>query len=127
MLYGILQALRRRYGDGASTESTYVVFTTLYALITGLTYAGFTAFVLEAMGLGAAAHRYNVFASLSNTQIYYMTRIDGWAHTRGGPGGMLHTGSGVRTGRTYPLSPGFSPCSAGDLTRRCESLGASLW
>ncbi len=42
------------------------------------------------MGMGAAATKYNVFASLSNTPIYYMTRIDGWAHTRWGPGGMLH-------------------------------------
>ena len=69
----------------------YVLFTLLYALITGLTYAGFTAFVLEAMGLGAAATKYNVYASLSNTPIYYMTTIDGWAHTRWGPGGMLRT------------------------------------
>ena len=92
VLYGILQALCAvAMAMAPRTESTYVIFTTLYALITGLTYAGFTAFVLEAMGLGAAATKYNVFASLSNTPIYYMTRIDGWAHTRWGPGGMLHT------------------------------------
>jgi MFS transporter, PAT family, beta-lactamase induction signal transducer AmpG len=60
-------------------------------LITGLTYAGFTAFVLEAMGLGAAATKYNVYASLSNTPIYYMTRVDGWSHGRWGAGGMLYT------------------------------------
>jgi MFS transporter, PAT family, beta-lactamase induction signal transducer AmpG len=91
VLYGILQALCAvAMATAPRTESTYIIFTTLYALITGLTYAGFTAFVLEAMGLGAAATKYNVFASLSNTPIYYMTRIDGWAHTRWGPGGMLH-------------------------------------
>jgi MFS transporter, PAT family, beta-lactamase induction signal transducer AmpG len=91
VLYGILQALCAvAMALAPRTETTYVVFTTLYALITGLTYAGFTAFVLEAMGMGAAATKYNVFASLSNTPIYYMTRIDGWAHTRWGPGGMLH-------------------------------------
>jgi len=43
------------------------------------------------MGRGAAATKYNVFASLSNTPIYYMTRIDGWPHTRWGSGGMLRT------------------------------------
>jgi hypothetical protein len=32
-----------------------------------------------------------VFASLSNMPILYMTRIDGWADTRFGPGGMLLT------------------------------------
>ena len=62
----------------------------VYAAITGLTYAGFSAFVLEAMGTGAAATKYNVFASLSNTPIWYMTRIDGWAHTRYGPARVLY-------------------------------------
>ena len=73
------------------TQAMYVVFTSLYALITGLTYAGFSAFVLEAIGTGAAATKYNVFASLSNTPIYYMTLVDGRAHTRWGPAGMLET------------------------------------
>jgi predicted MFS family arabinose efflux permease len=91
-LYGVLQALCAvAMALAPRTEAMFVVFTSLYALITGLTYAGFTAFVLEAMGMGAAATKYNVFASLSNTPIYYMTRIDGWSHERWGPGGMLYT------------------------------------
>lgn len=45
----------------------------------------------RARGEGAAATKYNVYASLSNTPIYYMTRIDGWAHAKWGPAGMLHT------------------------------------
>jgi MFS family permease len=77
------------------TRMAYIVFTSLYALITGLTYAGFTAFVLEAMGTGAAATKYNVFASLSNFPIYYMTLVDGWAHTRWGAAGMLNTEAGI--------------------------------
>jgi len=40
--------------------------------------------------MGAAATKYNVMASLSNTPIYVMTQVDGWAHTRWGPGGMLY-------------------------------------
>jgi MFS transporter, PAT family, beta-lactamase induction signal transducer AmpG len=91
-LFGVLQAsCAVAMAAAPRTESVYIVFTSLYALITGLTYAGFTAFVLEAMGMGAAATKYNVFASLSNTPIYYMTRIDGWAHTRWGPAWMLVT------------------------------------
>ena len=91
-LYGVLQAAcAAAMAIAPRVESTYVVFTLLYAVITGLTYAGFSAFVLEAMGKGAAATKYNVFASLSNTPIWYMTRIDGWAHTRYGPAGMLFT------------------------------------
>ncbi len=72
------------------SETNFIIFTTVYAFIGGLTYAGFSAFVLEAMGLGAAATKYNVFASLSNMPILYMTKVDGWAHTRYGPSGMLY-------------------------------------
>jgi MFS family permease len=71
------------------TETMFVVFTSVYAFMTGLTYAGFSAFTLEAIGLGAAATKYNVLASLSNFPIAYMTSVDGWAHTRWGAGGML--------------------------------------
>jgi MFS transporter, PAT family, beta-lactamase induction signal transducer AmpG len=94
--YGALQAVcALGMAFAPRTEMTYIVFTSLYALITGLTYAGFTAVVLEAMGRGAAATKYNVYASLSNFPIYYMTRVDGWAHTRWGPRGMLNAEAAV--------------------------------
>ena len=67
----------------------YILFTMAYALITGLTYAGFSAVVLEAIGQGAVATKYNVFASLSKMPILYMTVIEGWAQTRWNVGGML--------------------------------------
>ena len=91
-LYGVLQALCAvGMAIAPRTETTYILFTMIYAFITGLTYAGFSAFVLEAMGLGAAATKYSLFASLSNMPIAYMTSIDGWAHGRWGAGGMLFT------------------------------------
>jgi MFS family permease len=91
-LYGALQAACAvGMALAPRIEITYIVFTSLYAIITGLTYAGFTAVVLEAMGKGAAATKYNVYAALSNMPIYYMTAIDGKAHTRWGPSGMLFT------------------------------------
>ena len=87
MLYGIAQAgCAVAMALAPRNETTYMAFTTAYAFITGLTYAGFTAFVLEAMGLGAAATKYSLFASLSNFPIMYMTTVDGHAHTRWGPG-----------------------------------------
>jgi len=43
------------------------------------------------MGTGAAATKYNVYAALSNMPIYYMTVVDGRAHERWGPSGMLIT------------------------------------
>ena len=92
VVYGVLQALCAvGMALAPRTESTYVIFTSVYALITGLTYAGFSAFVLEAMGLGAAATKYSLFASLSNMPIWYMTIIDGKAQSRWGSGGMLVT------------------------------------
>ncbi len=73
------------------TELMYIIWTSLYAIAVGLSYAGFTAVVLEAMGTGAAATKYNIFAALSNTPIYYMIYINGQAYTKWGPGGMLNT------------------------------------
>ena len=92
VLYGVLQAACAvAMGLAPRTPQTYVTFTLAYAFITGLTYAGFSAFVLEAMGKGAAATKYSLYASLSNMPIYYMTSIDGWSHDRFGPSGMLYT------------------------------------
>jgi MFS transporter, PAT family, beta-lactamase induction signal transducer AmpG len=71
----------------------FVLWTSLYAFSSGMAYSGFSAFVLEAIGKGAAATKYNVFASLSNAPIYYMIYIDEWAHGKWGEFGMLTTES----------------------------------
>lgn len=90
ILFGILQALCAvGMAYSPRTEQMFILWTSLYALSTGLTYAGFTAFVLEAIGKGAAATKYNVFASLSNAPIYYMIYIDEWAHGKWSAFGML--------------------------------------
>jgi PAT family beta-lactamase induction signal transducer AmpG len=90
-LYGLLMAMCAvAMALAPRTEAMYVVFTLMYALIQGLTYAGFTAVVLETIGLGAAATKYNVYASLSNMPIAYMTLVDGWAHTRWDAAGLLN-------------------------------------
>jgi len=90
VLYGALQAACAvAMALAPRTEAMYILFTMVYALITGLTYAGFSAVVLEAIGLGAAATKYNVFASLSNMPIAYMTVVEGWAQARWDVGGML--------------------------------------
>jgi predicted MFS family arabinose efflux permease len=91
ILFGLLQAgCAAAMGFLPHTEFHYIVFTSVYAFITGLTYAGFTAFVLEAMGVGAAATKFSLFASLSNFPIQWMTSLDGWAHKKYGPAGMLY-------------------------------------
>ena len=91
VLFGALQAgCAVAMALAPRTEVMYILFTMLYALITGLTYAAFSAVVLEAIGLGAAATKYSVFASLSNMPIAYMTIVLGWAHGRWGAGAMLY-------------------------------------
>jgi len=77
------------------TETMYTTFTLLYGFINGLAYAGFSAVVLEAIGLGAAATKYTVFAALSNMPIGYMTAVDGWAAARLGVGGMLYVEAAI--------------------------------
>jgi MFS family permease len=95
-LYGLLMVICAvGMAVAPRTEAMYIVFTLIYAFIQGLTYAGFTAVVLETIGLGAAATKYNVYASLSNMPIAYMTLVDGWAHTRWGAAGMLNVEAAI--------------------------------
>ena len=68
---------------------SYVLFGLLYAFASGLCYGAYAAFVLETVGGGAAATKYNAFASLANVPIAYMTRIDGWAADRFGSARMM--------------------------------------
>jgi PAT family beta-lactamase induction signal transducer AmpG len=90
ILFGMIQALCAvSMAFSPYTEQTFVIWTSLYAFSTGLTYAGFSAFVYEAIGKGAAATKYNVYASLSNIPIYYMIYIDEWSHGKWGAFGML--------------------------------------
>jgi MFS transporter, PAT family, beta-lactamase induction signal transducer AmpG len=74
----------------AHTASSYVIGTASYAFITGLCFAAFSAVTFEAIGHGAAATKYNLFASLSNMPIAYLTAIEGWAHTPWGINGFLY-------------------------------------
>ena len=72
------------------TPTMYVVYNIAYAFVTGLSYAAFSALVFDAIGQqGHAATKYNGFASLSNTPIWYMGLLLAWAHTRWGAKGML--------------------------------------
>jgi MFS family permease len=90
IMFGMIQALCAvGMAFSPNTELMFIIWTSLYAVSTGLTYAGFSAFVLEAIGKGAAATKYNVYASLSNVPIYYMIYIDEWAHGRWSAFGML--------------------------------------
>ena len=72
-----------------ATLPVYVGGSLAYAFTTGLTYAAFTGFVLDAIGAGNAATKYNGFASLSNTPIWYMGLVLAAVDTRFGHRNML--------------------------------------
>jgi PAT family beta-lactamase induction signal transducer AmpG len=92
VLFGLLQgACAAGMAFCPHTQFMYIAWTSLYSLSNGMAYAGFSAFVLEAIGKGAAATKYNLYAGLANTPIYLVTLIEGRAHTRWGAAGMLNT------------------------------------
>ena len=76
------------------TRQNYIGFSLVYAFVIGLSYTAFTGFVLDVIGKGAAATKYNAFASLSNTPISYMGLVLAWAQTHWGERGMLFTDAG---------------------------------
>ena len=76
----------------------YAVFSLVYSFFNGLAFAAFAGFVLETIGKGAVATKYNIFASLANVAITYMTRIDGGAHHRWGSSGLLFVDAAVTVG-----------------------------
>lgn len=75
------------------TQEMYSVFVLLYSFINGFGFAAWGAVVLEAIGKGAAATKYNILASLANWPIIYLTKIDGWARTWDAPSWVPWHGS----------------------------------
>jgi PAT family beta-lactamase induction signal transducer AmpG len=73
------------------TQTMYIVWTLVYSVTAGLAYAAFNAYSLEAVGKGAAATKFEIFASVSNAPIYLMTFVAGVAYTKWGANGMLNT------------------------------------
>ncbi|MEI8031625.1 MAG: MFS transporter [Comamonadaceae bacterium] len=69
----------------------YYVFVLSYGFIAGLCYAAFTAVTLEAIGTGAAATKYSIFASLSNTPIAYMGILNGFFFEKSGSNAGLYS------------------------------------
>jgi MFS transporter, PAT family, beta-lactamase induction signal transducer AmpG len=89
-LFGVfLAAVALAMAAVARSETMFIVFTLAYAFVQGLNYASFSAVVLEAIGCGAAATKYNLYASLSNMPIAYMTIVDGWGYGRWHANGLL--------------------------------------
>lgn len=71
------------------TAWSYVLWVFGYWFALGMCYAAFTAFVLDIIGKGAAATKYNLLASLANIPITLMGRWDGQVAEAHGHGSML--------------------------------------
>jgi MFS family permease len=67
----------------------------VYSFVTGLAYAAFTGLVLETIGGGAAATKYNAYASLSNTPIAYMGLVLAWFAEHHGPRSLVFAEAGA--------------------------------
>jgi hypothetical protein len=88
---GLMAAVTATMSIMPATPFVYVTFSLVYALVTGFCYAAFSGFVLDTIGAGNAATKYNCYASLSNLPIGYMGLVLAAADTRLGPNGMLLT------------------------------------
>ncbi len=80
------------------TPTSFLLFTSLYNLMTGASFAAFGALTLEAIGQGAAATKYNLIASVANVPILLTTLADGRAQQAFGSGGMLLTEAAMAIG-----------------------------
>jgi len=95
-LFGLLQVvLAVVMALAPKSELSFIVLASAYNVAVGMAYAGFSALVLEVIGRGAAATKYNIMASLSNVPIGYMTWVDGQAYERWGMSAMLNVEAGI--------------------------------
>ena len=76
---------------GGATPFTYGAGYAAYALATGLSYASFTALLLDVLGHGrrAAGTGYSLLTSSGNLPIAYMTWLDGVGYKRAGARGLI--------------------------------------
>ncbi|CAN5136727.1 hypothetical protein BH09PSE2_BH09PSE2_12590 [soil metagenome] len=95
-LFGLLLgAVAVAMAFGPRSRLVFIIATLGYAFVLGACYAAYSAAVLEAIGKGAAATKFNLLASISNIPIALMTTWDGTAHDRYGANGMLLAEGGV--------------------------------
>jgi MFS family permease len=69
----------------------YIVWTLAYALINGFVNGAYAAFCLEASGRGAAASKFEIYASASYLPLYFMFWMLGLTYAKWGAPGMLNT------------------------------------
>lgn len=92
ILFGLLQAASLLgMAFCPHTPVMYAIWTLLYTFIFGIVAAAYVAFVLEAIGGGAAASKYELYLSAGYLPTYLMVIVGGMAYTRWGGNGILET------------------------------------
>lgn len=86
-----MAAVASAMANSPGTVAAYVGYSMAYSFAVGLSYAAFTAVVLNVMGGGSAATKYNIFASLSNFPLWWLGLLLGWVADVAGPSFMLFT------------------------------------
>jgi len=71
------------------TPLNFVIFSLIYALTTGFTYATYFAVVLEAIGKGAAATKSQLMGAATNMPIALATMVEGAVQSKAGSVAML--------------------------------------
>lgn len=87
----LLAAIATAMAFTHANVTTYVAYNLIYAFGVGLAYAAFTAVVLDAMGPGSGATKYNVYASLSNFPIWWLGLLLGFVADKWNARDMLLT------------------------------------
>lgn len=96
VLFGVLAgAAAATAAIAPKTPEWFVAFGIAYNAALGMAYAAYAAANLEAIGRGAAATKYTLFASVANIPVALMPLADGWADTRHGVDAMLWLELGV--------------------------------
>jgi MFS family permease len=72
------------------TPEVWIVSSVLYNALLGACYAAYSAVVLEVIGRGAAATKFNLMASVANVPVTFMPIVDGLLHDRHGTNAMFY-------------------------------------
>ena len=74
----------------ARTPNVWIGAPGLYQALVAATYAAYSAVVLEVIGRGAAATKFNLMASFANVPVTIMPWFDGMMHDRHGTNAMFY-------------------------------------
>lgn len=72
------------------TPEVWILASVLYNALVAACYSAYSAVVLEVIGRGAAATKFNLMASVANVPVTYMPIVDGALHDRHGTNAMFY-------------------------------------